>query len=120
MRASSSVGDQDVAGAHLLGRAHRLDLLVVDLLQRLVGDHLAGMLRQERAHQELVAQEGEPLLELVAVLDVARLGRLGHQDDVGEVGDQVLAPHIGRHVLQLGAEVVLGHGEIALVDVARR
>ena len=49
--------EQDVAGAHFLGRAHRLDLLVIDLAQRFVGHQRPRVVLQHQTHQELAARK---------------------------------------------------------------
>ena len=109
--------EQDVAGAHFLGRAHRLDLLVIDLAQRFVGHQRPRVVLQHQAHQELAAEKGLALLEVVGVLELARLGGLRRQHDVGDVADELLAPVLRRHLLELGAKVLLGHREVAFADI---
>ena len=59
----------------LLGR-HLLDGLVVDLVHRLVGHAALPASLQQRFHQQLVAVEGEALLEVGAVGELLLLGRL--------------------------------------------
>ncbi len=75
------------------------------------------MVLQHQAHQQLAAEERLALPEVVGVLEVARLGGLRRQHDVGDVADELLAPVIRRQLLEFGAEVVLGHREVAFADV---
>ena len=75
------------------------------------------MVLQHQAHQELAAQKRLALLEVVGVLELARLGGLRGQHDVGDVADELLAPVLRRHLLDLGAKVLLGHREVAFADV---
>ena len=113
--AFSSVGlDQDVARAHLLLGGHRLDGLVVDLVHRLVGDAaLPGL--QQQSISSLLRVKARRRLNSVS-RELLAFGRLGDQDDVGEIGDQVLALGLGRIAEGL-AEVLLGQREIALRDL---
>ena len=93
---------------------------VVDLAHLLVGRGRLDVVLQHQAHQQLVVHEGFALLEAGVVLQVALLGFLRDQDDVGDVGDQLLA--LGRrvHLMDVFAEIVLRHRKIALADLGCR
>jgi hypothetical protein len=109
--------EQDVASPDLLGRPHRLDLLVVDLAQGLVAGRCPGVLLQHRGHQKFIAQKRLPLLELVGVVEVASLRRARGQDNVGDIGNELLAPLLGRQLLQIDAEVILSHRQLTFSDI---
>ena len=109
--------DQDVARAHLLLGGHRLDRLVIDLAHLLVGRGILGPLGQHQPHQDLVADEGLPLLEGGVIAQIVLLGRLRDEDDVGDIGDDLLALDLGRRLMGFVAEIILGHHEVALPDV---
>ena len=106
-----------MARAHLFLGRHLLDGIVIDLVHRIVGHcGLAGAV-QQRFHQHLVALERDPMLDLVAVTELLLVGGLRQNDDVGQVGDQVFAFLIGRHLRHAGADFVFGERKIALADI---
>ena len=109
--------DQDVARVHLFLPAHGLHRVIVGLVQGVVGERGLGFILQLVPHQELVAQERQPPLEVGIVGELLLVGSLRDHDDVGEVGDQVLALGLGRCRLHVGAHVFLGEREIALLDI---
>ena len=76
-----------------------------------------GFFLQLVSHQQLVAQERQPPLEVGIVGEVLLVGGLRDHDDIGEVGDQMLALGLGRRRLHIGAHVLFGEREIALLDV---
>ena len=86
-------------------------------MHRRVGDGGFAGLLQQRFHQHPVAVEGEPALDVGAVADLLLLGRLRQHDDVGEVGDQVIALLVRPHLRHVAADLLLGEGDIALVNV---
>ncbi len=101
---------------HFLLLAHLLDRVVIDFVHGLVGQRgLAGRL-QQFFHQQLVAGEGEPLLEHRRVGHLLVFGRLRHQNHVGDELHQVVLLGVRRHRRQL-AGLVLGDREVALVDL---
>ena len=102
---------------HLLLVRHLLDRLVVDLVHRLVGQGGLARVLQERFHQHLVVLEGEPALDVGAVVQLLLLGRLRQHDGVGEIGDEVFALLLRRHGRHVAADLLLGEGEIALADI---
>ena len=106
-----------MARAHLFLAARRFHRVVIGLLQGFVGERGLGFLLQPESHQQLVAQEREPPLEVGIVAELLLLGGLRDHDDVGEIGDQMLALGFGRRRLHLGAHILLGEREVALLDV---
>ena len=100
----------------LLGR-HLLDGVVIDLLHRRVGDGGFAGLLQQRFHQHPVAVEGEPALDVGIIADLLLLGRLRHHDDVGQIGDQVVALLLRPHLRHVAADLLLGEGKIAFVNI---
>ena len=50
---------------------------------------------QQKLHQQLVADEGQPALELLLVGDLLALGGLGRENHVGQIGDHLLALGVG-------------------------
>ena len=65
----------------------------------------------------LLRRNASRRLKSATVAEVLLLGRLGDQDDVGEIGDQLLALGLRRHPLHVGAHVLLGEREVALPDI---
>jgi hypothetical protein len=57
------------------------------------------------------------LFELVGVLQIFLFGCASDQQDVRHVADEVLAHDIGRHLLELVAEVLHRDEQVALPDV---
>ena len=109
--------DQDVARVHLLLAAHGLHGVIVGLVQGIVGESGLGLVLQLVPHQKLVAQERQPSLELGSVGELLLVGGLRDHDDVGKIGDQVLALGLRRGCLHIGAHVLLREREIALRDI---
>ena len=106
-----------MARVHLLLVAHLLDRIVVDFVHGVVGQGgFAGVL-QHRFHQHPVMIESEPAADVVALVDLLLLGGLRHDNDVGEIRDQIIALLIRRHLRHVAADFLLGEGKVAQVDV---
>ncbi len=110
-------GDQDMARVHFLLVRHLLDRVFVDLVHRVVGHRRGAGVLQQGFHQHLVALELDAVLDVVAVGQLLLLGGLRQDDDVGEIGNEVIAFLVGPHLRHVGADLVLGQREVALADV---
>ncbi len=104
---------------HFLFRPHGLDGVLIELALGLFRHRALGLVPQLQAHQHLAADERQVVLEIRVLrqLLVAGVGRLGNQNDIGHIGDELLTLRLGRSVLQVLADVLCRHGEIALPDV---
>ena len=101
---------------HLFLLRHRLDGFVVDLAHFLFAGGVLGALGQHHAHQDLVADEGLALLEHGLVAQLVFLGRLRDQNNIGDIGDELLALDFRRRLMRLVAQIVLGDGDVAVPD----
>ena len=109
--------NEDVARVHLLLARHLLDGFFVDLAFRFVGQRGLARVLQQRFHQEPVAIEREPPLDIRPVAEFLLLGRLREHDHVDEIGDEIIALLLRRHRRHIGADFLLGEGEVALADI---
>ena len=109
--------NQDVARAHFLLAGHLLDGFVIDLVHRLVGYGGLADILQHGLHQDLVAFELDAVLDVGAVADLLLLGGLAQHDDVGEIGDEIVALLVRTHLRHVAADLLLGDGKVALADI---
>ncbi len=109
--------DQDVAGVDFLLARDLLGGILIDLLHGLVGGRSLAFARQQAVHQEPVARERQPLLEIVVVLDLLVLGGLGDDLHVDQERQDVVLLGRGIHLGEARTEFLLGEGHVALADL---
>ena len=109
--------DQDVAGVNFLLAGDLLGGVLIDLLHGLVGGRGLAFGRQQAVHQQPVARERQPLLEILVVLDLLVLGGLGDDLHVDQERQHVVL--LGRriHLREAGPEFLLGERNVALADL---
>ena len=69
--------DQDMAGVHFQLPGDLLGGLLIDLLHGLFGGRGLAFGCEQAVHQQAVAGKGQPLLEILVILDLLVLGGLG-------------------------------------------
>ena len=86
-------------------------------MHRIVGHGgFAGIL-QQRFHQRFVPLEFDALLDVVAIGELMLIGGLRQNDDVGKIGDEIVAFLLGTHFRHRRADILFGQGKIALPDI---
>ena len=107
-----------MAGAHFLLVGHLLDRLVIDGAHRLVRERRLAGVAQHRFHQSLVAEKGEPPLEVSAVGNLVGLGVSSKHKHVGDVIDQPVALGLRRARRNVLPDILLRERKIALPNVS--
>jgi hypothetical protein len=89
---------------------------LVDLLHGVVGGRGLAFGRQQAVHQQPVARESQPLLEILVVLDLLVLGGLGDDLHVDQERQHVVL--LGRrvHLGEAGSKFLFREGDVALAD----
>ncbi len=108
--------EQDVAGVHFLVAGDLLGGLLIDLLHRLIGGGGLALGGQQLIHQDAVAGEIEPALEIGPLGDLLVLGGLGDDLHVDQERQHIFPLGGGVHLGEVRGQFLFSQSDVVLAD----